>query len=61
MKYDEFMRIVLKMRNAQRNYFKTRDHEWLSIAKETEKQVDQVLKMDPRQGKLFDAKDDDQL
>ncbi len=58
MNYDEFMRLVLKMRIAQRNYFKTRSHDWLQQAKQTEKQVDAALKLDPRQGQLFEGSSD---
>ena len=54
MNYDEFAKLVLLMRNAQRNYFKTRSSDWLNKAKELEKRVDEELKLDPRQGKLFD-------
>lgn len=39
----EFADIVQKMREAQKNYFKTRDKDSLDISKRLESQVDKIL------------------
>ena len=39
----EFTELVLKMRTAQKNYFATRNANYLNESKKLEKQVDSVL------------------
>jgi hypothetical protein len=41
---DDFRQLVAEMRNAQREYFKTRASDWLTAAKKLEKQVDDELR-----------------
>ncbi len=45
-----FKELVARMREAQRQYFATRDREWLREAKRLEKQVDEAL----NKGNLFE-------
>lgn len=52
MTYEEFIRLVKAMRDAQKAYF-AGDRGRLDDAKRLEKQVDKELKKDPRQGDLF--------
>ena len=40
MESNEFIKLVAQMREAQRNYFKTRDRSWLGKSKALERQVD---------------------
>lgn len=40
---NEFEKLVLNMRQAQKNYFKTRLQRWLKTSKELEAQVDKHL------------------
>lgn len=40
---DEFVKTVREMRNAQKEYFKTRDKEVLAKSKELERKVDRML------------------
>lgn len=42
-----------KMRQAQREYFKTRNSGWLRLSKDLEKQVDQELKQIDNNPALF--------
>lgn len=46
----KFVELVARMRNAQREYFKTRDREVLSQSKKLEKQVDQYIDSQQRPG-----------
>lgn len=39
----QFYQLVKTMRDAQRNYFATRDRQWLDRSKELERQVDDVI------------------
>jgi len=39
MEYKEFVELVKKMREAQKNYFRTRDYNYLSESKKIERQV----------------------
>ena len=39
----EFVELVAAMRNAQKEYFRTRHQDWLVKSKELEKQVDQAI------------------
>lgn len=48
-----FTVLVRQMREAQKNYFRTRSYESLKQSKELESQVDSVLAGEPQQGKLF--------
>lgn len=50
MSNDEFRAIVRSMRDAQRDYFRTRDHKYLTQSKELERLVDRELAEKP----LFD-------
>lgn len=43
MESNEFVKLVAQMREAQRNYFKTRDHSWLAKSKALERQVDNLI------------------
>ena len=56
MNLEGFMDCVAAMRNAQRQYFKTRRPEWLTKSKELERQVDGMIQRsrDP-QGDLFEG------
>lgn len=56
----EFADMVQKMREAQKNYFRTRLQRDLKLSKEMEKKVDDVLAeranaMRPRQPELFEV------
>lgn len=44
MKPEEFYLLVANMRNAQKEYFKTRSRDLLSKSKQLEKQVDDEIK-----------------
>lgn len=44
MATDKFVDLVRRMRTAQKEYFKTRDHETLKVAKTLERRVDDWLK-----------------
>jgi hypothetical protein len=44
MKPEEFYALVANMRNAQKEYFKTRSRDLLSKSKQLEKQVDDEIK-----------------
>ena len=44
MKPEEFYALVANMRNAQKEYFKTRSRDMLSKSKQLEKQVDDEIK-----------------
>lgn len=56
---NQFRDLVRRMREAQREYFKTRSHFVLQRSKELERQVDAELKADerpaPKQPTLFDG------
>lgn len=43
MESNEFVKLVAQMREAQRNYFKTRDRSWLAKSKALERQVDNLI------------------
>ena len=43
LEYDDFMSLVADMRQAQKDYFKTRDKAILRKAKELEQKVDQQV------------------
>ena len=55
MNENEFAELVLKMRTAQRNYFATRNANYLAESKKLEKQVDAVLwpKIEDTQKSMF--------
>lgn len=57
MKYHEFQQLVAEMREAQKAYFKRREPERLSAAKEREGEVDRVLDK-LRSPSLFDDAED---
>lgn len=57
MKYHEFQQLVAGMREAQKAYFKRREPERLSAAKEREGEVDRVLDK-LRSPSLFDDAED---
>lgn len=40
---DEFTTLVMEMRTAQRQYFKTRSTDWLHRSKELEREVDAAI------------------
>lgn len=40
---NEFEQLVLEMRTAQKNYFRTRDKKYLQASKQAEKAVDDYL------------------
>lgn len=40
---ESFEQLVGRMRHAQKEYFRTREHEWLIEAKKLERQVDRAL------------------
>lgn len=44
MSAKQFFDLVVNMRYAQREYFKTRDKEWLTRSLQYEKQVDEEIK-----------------
>ena len=48
MPNNQFRDLVREMRDAQREYFRTRSHFVLQRSKELEKRVDEELKADPR-------------
>lgn len=52
MTYGEFKRLVADMRNAQREYFRTRSAAALDASKRLERKVDEALK-DDGQKELF--------
>ncbi len=57
MESKEFVKLVADMREAQRNYFKTRDRSWLDKSKALERQVDnQIAVMNNPQQDLFGGK-----
>ena len=57
MESNEFVKLVSDMREAQRNYFKTRDRSWLEKSKALERQVDnQISAMNNPQQDLFGGK-----
>lgn len=54
MSYDEFLVLVLNMRDAQREYFRTRDSGVLGHARALERQVDAAIKAaSDKQSRLF--------
>lgn len=58
MTLEDFIDCVSAMRNAQRQYFKTRRPEWLSKSKDLERQVDGIIaRAKNPQGDLFAGKD----
>lgn len=51
---NEFEKLVLKMRTAQKNYFRTRDPRYLQESKQAERAVDgQLATAEESQGDLF--------
>ena len=57
MESKEFVKLVADMREAQRNYFKTRDRSWLDKSKALERRVDnQIAAMNNPQQDLFGGK-----
>lgn len=55
MNLKEFAALVAEMRDAQREYFRTRSGEVLERSKKLEKQVDHALKdINNNQPRLFD-------
>ncbi len=51
---DEFIKTVQEMRNAQKEYFKTRDKATLAKSKELERKVDNMLShLAPNMPNLF--------
>lgn len=44
MNAKEFFDVVVKMREAQKNYFKTKRSDYLSQSKQLEKQIDDEIK-----------------
>lgn len=52
MDYDSFRDLVRRMRDAQKEYFKTRDKDVLRKSKDLERQVDLALQED-QEPKLF--------
>lgn len=44
MNANEFFDVVVKMREAQKNYFKTKRSDYLSQSKQLEKQIDDEIK-----------------
>ena len=51
---DKFRALVRRMREAQREYFRTRNSGWLKLSKDLEKQVDDALGGEPEaSGDLF--------
>lgn len=62
MESNEFVKLVADMREAQRNYFKTRDRSWLDKSKALERQVDnQIAVMNNPQQDLFNVKQPDEI
>lgn len=53
MNDSQFRDLVRRMRQAQREYFKTRNSGWLQLSKDLEKQVDQELKQIDNNPALF--------
>lgn len=53
MNDSQFRDLVRRMRQAQREYFKTRNSGWLRLSKDLEKQVDQELKQIDNNSALF--------
>lgn len=53
MNDSQFRDLVRRMRQAQREYFKTRNSGWLRLSKDLEKQVDQELKQIDNNPALF--------
>ena len=57
MESNEFVKLVSDMREAQRNYFKTRDRSCLDKSKALERQVDnKISAMNNPQQDLFGGK-----
>ena len=57
MESNEFVKLVAQMREAQRNYFKTRDRSWLAKSKALERQFDnQIAAMNSPYEDLFGDK-----
>lgn len=53
-----FWELVKQMREAQREYFRTRDHACLQESKRLERAVDAAIaKAESRQGELFEYKE----
>lgn len=44
MKAEEFYALVADMRNAQKEYFRSRSKDWLSRSKQLESKVDSEIK-----------------
>lgn len=44
MNAKDFFDLVVKMRQAQRKYFKTREKDWLIASKQYEREVDAEIK-----------------
>lgn len=56
MTHAEFVEKVSEMRNAQRSYFRTRSHEFLSRSKKLEREVDaEIERFFNPQGDLFEG------
>ncbi len=56
IKFDEFVELVSKLRSAQKNFFKTRQANYLADAKQLEKKVDKAImefKNPDTQSKMF--------
>ena len=54
MTYEQFIDLVAEMRQAQKEYFKTRDRNILSKSKQLEAQVDaEINKVNSKQLNLF--------
>ncbi len=49
----QFRDLVRRMRQAQKEYFRTRNSGWLRLSKDLEKQVDEELKKTPGEASLF--------
>jgi len=53
MEHKEFIELVKRMREAQKNYFRTRDYNYLSESKMLERQVDKLIEADSEGPSLF--------
>lgn len=53
MNDEQFKALVNKMRQAQKEYFRTRSSQSLERSKKLEREVDQELQRSDRQGELF--------
>jgi len=53
MNGEEFRDLVRRMRNAQKQYFQTRERNWLNLSKKFEREVDKELANGGQQS-LFD-------